>query len=84
MTIQPLAAAVTLSATADNIGSAKNVYITNGSNATVTITLTTSADAAKATFALGASQSVICRKDAGDKLATTGSTVTATLSGYTN
>ena len=84
MTIQPLAAAVTLSATADNIGGAKNVFITNGSSATVTITLTTSADAAKATFTLGASQSVICQKDSGDKLATAGSTVTATLSGYTN
>jgi hypothetical protein len=84
MTIEPLAAAVTLSATADNIGSAKNVFITNGSNATVTITLTTSADAAKATFTLGAGQSVVCQKAAGDKLATSGSTVTATLTGFTN
>jgi sarcosine oxidase gamma subunit len=84
MTIEPLAAAVTLSSTSNNIGNAKNVFITNGSNATVTITLTTSADAAKATFTLGAGQSVICQKASGDKLATGGSTVTATLTGFTN
>ncbi len=84
MTIEPLAAAVTLSGTGNNISSAKNVFITNGSASTVTITLTTSADAAKGTFTLGAGQSVVCKKDSGDKLASGGSTVTATKSGFTN
>ena len=84
ITIEPLAAAVTLSGTGNNIGSAKNVFITNGSSSTVTITLTTSADAAKATFTLGAGQSVICQKNSGDKLASGGSTVTATKTGFAN
>ena len=40
--------------------------------------------AAAVTLTLGAGQSVICQKSSGDKLASGGSTVTATKTGFAN
>ena len=83
MIIEPLQPQETLNATGNTVDNGVAVYVHNAHTAAVTISRTTSADAAIGDFQLAAGASLIVRKNATDKLTSSNTTlVKATKVGF--